>query len=146
MPPLRGTVVVAEVVFQEARTMRFARILFLVAGIWGVLTLAPLYFIFGRIGQMDPPPITHPAFFYGFVGAGLAWQFAFFVISSDPARYHLLMLPSIFEKFSYGIAVAVLVHQGRMHRNDMLFGGVDLLLGLLFVLAYFKTPRFAGHP
>jgi hypothetical protein len=53
------------------------------------------------------------------------------------------MLPSIFEKFSYGIAVATLVQQRRMHPNDLIFGGVDLLLGLLFVLAYFKTPRFA---
>jgi len=126
--------------------MRIAKTIFLVAGIWGVLVLTPLYFIFDRIGQMDPPPITHPAFFYGFIGASLAWQFAFLVISRDPARYRPLMLPSVFEKFSYGIAVVILVHQGRMHPNDMLFGGVDLLLGLLFVAAYVKTPRFAGHP
>jgi len=52
--------------------MRIAKTIFLVAGIWGVLVLTPLYFIFDRIGQVDPPPITHPAFFYGFVGAGLA--------------------------------------------------------------------------
>jgi hypothetical protein len=126
-------------------TMRFAKIVFLVAGIWGVLVLTPLYFIFDRIGTMDPPPITHPAFFYGFVGAGLAWQLAFFVISRDPARYRPFMLPSIFEKFSYGIAVAILVLQRRMHPNDFIFGGADLLLGLLFVLAYFKTPRFAAR-
>jgi len=125
--------------------VRFAKIVFLVAGIWGVLVLTPLYFIFDRIGTMDPPPITHPAFFYGFVGAGLAWQFAFLVISRDPSRYRLLMLPSIFEKFSYGIAVAILVQQGRMHPNDLVFGGIDLLFGLLFVIAYFKTPRFTGR-
>lgn len=125
--------------------MRFAKIVFLVAGIWGVLTLAPLYFIFDRIGKMDPPPITHPAFFYGFVGAGLAWQLAFFVISRDPARYRLLMLPSIFEKFSYGIAVAILVAQKRMHPNDLLFGGADLLFGLLFLLVYFTTPHLTSR-
>jgi hypothetical protein len=128
---------------QEARAMRFAKIVFLVAGIWGVLVLTPLYFIFDKIGQNDPPPITHPAFFYGFVGVALAWQLAFFVISRDPARYRLLMLPSIFEKFSYGIAVVILIQQGRMHPNDFVFGGADLLLGLLFVVAYFKTPRFS---
>lgn len=123
--------------------MRFAKIVFLVAGIWGVLVLTPLYFIFDKIGQNDPPPITHPAFFYGFVGVALAWQLAFFVISRDPARYRLLMLRSIFEKFSYGIAVVILIQQGRMHPNDFLFGGADLLLGLIFVAAYFKTPRFS---
>ena len=50
--------------------MKFAKIVFWIAGIWGVLTLTPLYFMFDLIGRKDPPPITHPAFFYGFVGAG----------------------------------------------------------------------------
>jgi hypothetical protein len=121
--------------------MNFTKIIFWVAGIWGVLTLTPLYFIFNLIGQKDPPPITHPAFFYGFVGAALAWQLVFFIIATDPARYRPLLMPSVFEKFSYGIAVVILIAQGRMHSSDLLFGGVDLLLGNLFVIAYLKTPR-----
>jgi hypothetical protein len=121
--------------------VKFAKIIFRVAGIWGLLTLIPLYFMFNLIGQKDPPPITHPAFFYGFVGAALAWQFAFFIIATDPARYRGLMVPSVFEKFSYGIAVVILVVQGRMHSSDLLFGGVDLLLGTLFGISYFRTPR-----
>jgi hypothetical protein len=48
------------------------------------------------------------------VGAALAWQIAFFVIATDPARYRPLMIPSVFEKFSYGIAVVILVAQDRM--------------------------------
>ena len=116
-------------------------IIFRVAGIWGVLTLTPLYFMFNLIGQKDPPPITHPAFFYGFVGAALAWQIVFFIIATDPTRYRSLMIPSVFEKFSYGIAVLILVAQGRMHPSDLTFGCVDLLLGLLFVIAFFRTPR-----
>jgi hypothetical protein len=110
------------------------------AAIWGVLTLAPLYFIFNLIGQKDPPHHP-PGFFYGFVGAALAWQLAFVIIANDPARYRPLMIPSVFEKFSYGIAVVILIAQGRMHSSDLLFGGVDLLLGTLFVIAYLKTPR-----
>lgn len=125
--------------------MKFARITFWIAGIWGVLVLTPLYFIFDLIGRKDPPPITHPAFFYGFVGAALAWQIAFFIIATDPARYCALMIPSIFEKFSYGIAVVVLVVQGRMRASDLLFSGVDLLLGVLFVIAYLRTTRHASH-
>jgi hypothetical protein len=40
--------------------MRFAKIVFRVAGVWGILILTPLYFMFDRIGRDYPPPITHP--------------------------------------------------------------------------------------
>jgi hypothetical protein len=121
--------------------MRFAKIVFRIAAIWGVLVITPLYFMFDSISRNDPPPITHPGFFYGFAGAALAWQVAFFVIARDPVRYRPLMIPSIIEKFSYGAAVAILVLQRRMHSSDLLFAGTDLLLGALFVIAHFKTPR-----
>lgn len=119
--------------------MKFVKIVFRVAAIWGVLVLTPLYFLFDVIGRNDPPAITHPAFFYGFVGTALAWQIAFFFIASDPARYRPLIIPSIFEKFSYGVAVIVLVLQSRMRSSDLIFAGADLLLGVLFVIAYFKA-------
>ena len=120
--------------------MRFAKIVFWVAGIWGFLVLTPLYFIFDLIGRNDPPPITHPGFFYGFVGLGLAWQVAFIIIATDAARYRPLMIPCILEKVSWSAAVIILVLQGRMHKSDLVFAGTDLLLGLLFLIAYFKTP------
>jgi hypothetical protein len=126
------------------RGMKFAKAVFWIAGIWGFLTITPLYFMFDLIGRNDPPPITHPAFFFGFVGLALAWQIAFLFIATDPARYRPLMIPSIFEKFSYGAAVVILVLQARMHRADLLFAGTDLLLGVLFVIAYFRTPSRAS--
>jgi len=119
--------------------MKFAKTVFWIAGIWGVLVLTPLYFMFNVISRNDPPPITHPGFFYGFAGAGLAWQIAFFFIAKDPARYRPLMIPSVLEKLSYSVAVVVLVLQGRMHSSDLVFAGADLLLGFLFAAAYFKT-------
>src|SRR5580692_3068488 len=119
--------------------MRFAKIVFWIAAIWGVLVIAPLYFMFDLIGRNDPPPITHPGFFYGFVGAGLAWQIVFFVIAMDPVRYRPLMIPSVLEKVSYVAPVVVLVLQGRMHPSDLVFVGSDFVLGILFVLAYLKT-------
>jgi hypothetical protein len=119
--------------------MRFSKVVFWVAGIWGFLVLTPLYFMFDLIGRQDPPPITHPGFFYGFVGAGLAWQVAFIFIAKDPVRFRPLMIPSLLEKVSYGAAIIVLVLQGRMHKSDLVFAGTDLLLGLLFVIAYLKT-------
>jgi len=119
--------------------MKFAKIVFWVAGIWGFLVLTPLYFMFDLIGRNDPPPITHPGFFYGFVGVALAWQVAFIIIAADPARARPLMIPSILEKISWSTAVIVLVLQGRMHQSDLVFAGTDLLLGVLFVMAFFKT-------
>jgi hypothetical protein len=119
--------------------MRFAKIVFWIAAIWGVLVLTPLYFMFDLIGRNDPPSITHPGFFYGFVGAGLAWQFVFFVIAMDPVRYRPIMIPSVLEKVSYVAPVVVLVLQGRMHPSDLVFVGSDFVLGVLFVVAYLKT-------
>ena len=120
--------------------MKFAKVVFWIAAIWGVLVITPLYFMFDVISRNDPPSITHPGFFYGFVGAALAWQLAFFFIARDPARHRPLMIPSVFEKFSYGAAVLILIGQRRMHASDMAFGGIDLLLGVLFLIAYFRTP------
>src|SRR5260370_35551847 len=96
--------------------MKFEQVVFWIAGIWGVLIIAPMYFIFDLIGRQGPPPITHPAFFYGFVGLALAWQFAFLFIATDPARYRPLLLPSLFGNFSCGIALVVRGLQGRMRR------------------------------
>jgi hypothetical protein len=124
--------------------MKFAKVVFWIAGIWGVVVITPLYFMFGLIGRNDPPPITHPGFFYGFVGTALAWQIAFLFIARDPVRYRPLMIPSIIEKFSFGSAVVILVLQARMHSPDLIFAGADLLLGMLFVIAYFKTPSRAS--
>jgi len=123
--------------------MKFAKILFRVAAIWGFLIITPLYFMFDLIGQKDPPPITHPAFFYGFVGVAMVWQLTFLFIASDPIRYRPLMIPAIFEKLVYSIPVFFLVMQKRMHPSDLVFSATDLFLGVLFVLAYFRTPSSA---
>jgi hypothetical protein len=119
--------------------MGFAKIIFRIAGIWGLLVITPLYFMFDLISRQDPPPITHPGFFYGFAGLALSWQIAFLFIATDPARYHPLMIPSILEKFTYSAAVIVLVLQNRTHPSGLFFAATDLLLGVLFVIAYFKT-------
>ena len=125
--------------------MKFARIVFRVAAIWGIVVITPLYFMFDVIGRKDPPAITHPAFFYGFVGLALVWQIAFFLIGTDPVRYRPLMIPSVLEKFSYVSALVVLVLEKRTNPTDLVFAVTDLLLGLLFVVAYLKTPTQASH-
>jgi hypothetical protein len=81
--------------------MKFAKIIFLIAGVLGLIELTPLYFIFDVVGRKDPPPITHPGFYYGFIGVALAWQFAFIVISKDPVRLRPMMIPAVIEKLIY---------------------------------------------
>ena len=124
--------------------MGFAKIAFRIAGILGLLVIPPLYFMFDLIGRTDPPPITHPGFFYGFAGLALSWQVAFLFISTDPARYRPLMIPSVLEKLTYGVAIVILVLQNRTRPSDLVFASTDLLLGALFVIAYFKTAPAAS--
>lgn len=119
----------------------FAKSVFFTAAIWGVLVLTPLYFLFNRIGIEDPPPITHPGFYYGFVATALAWQVLFAVIALDPQRYVPIMPVAMFEKFGYGATIAVLYAQGRMHASDLTFAGADILLGTLFLAAFVRLRR-----
>ena len=119
--------------------MKFAKVVFWIAGIWGVLVLAPLYFMFDVIGRQDPPAITHPGFYYGFVSVGLAFQVVFIMIARDPVRLRPMMIPAVLEKFGYGATLLVLYSQQRLHASDLMLGGVDFLFGMLFLLAFFRT-------
>jgi hypothetical protein len=124
--------------------MRFAKIVFLVAGIYGLIVLTPLYFMEGVIGRQTPPAITHPEFFYGFVGVGLAWQVLFLVLSSNPVRHRPMILPSILEKASYGLALLVLYSQQRIGPSTLVIGSGDWIFAFLFLAAYFTTK--SDHP
>lgn len=48
--------------------MKFAKIVFAAAGIWGIIVTVPLYFLEHYVGRQNPPELTHPEFYYGFVG------------------------------------------------------------------------------
>lgn len=120
--------------------MKFAKVVFLVAGVYGLLALVPMYFAEARFGRDYPPPVTHPEFYYGFLGVATAWQLAFLVISRDPVRYRPLMIPAVLEKLIFGVATPVLYAQGRA-ASVMLAGALlDLVLCALFAAAYLKTP------
>lgn len=121
--------------------MKVARWIFGIAGVYGILVIAPLYFAEAAIAKNDPPAITHVEYFYGFIGITLAWQFAFLVISRNPVRYRPLMLVSVLEKLAWGVPALVLYMQQRVKGSTLAFGCIDLLLGALFVLAFLRTPR-----
>jgi len=117
----------------------FARRVFLFAGVIGLLTLVPQYFMEGRVGRDFPPAITHPEYFYGFVGVGLVWQILFLIISTDPQRLRPAMVAAVLEKLSFGVPVIVLYLQGRLPAMILGFGLFDLFLGVLFVISYRVT-------
>ena len=119
--------------------MQFARWVFGVAGVYGVLVMLPQYFLEARVGQDYPPPVTHPEFYYGFVGVTLAWQVMFLLIASDPPRYRPAMLVAVLEKASFAVAAPLLFAAGRVAPIMLLAGGIDAVLGVLFAVAYVRT-------
>jgi hypothetical protein len=121
--------------------MTFARRVFTVAAVYGILALAPMYFMEARIGRDYPPPITHPEHFYGFIGVALVWQFAFLLIARDPMRFRPLMPVAVLEKLAFGVPCLILYVGGRIAPAVLAFGLLDLVLGVLFVISYLKTPR-----
>ena len=123
--------------------MRFAKIVFLVAGVYGLLVLLPQFFLEERAGRDFPPPINHPEYYYGFLGVAAAWQVLFLILSGDPARYRAMMIPSVLEKISFGAAAVVLFLQGRVAPVLLPFAAIDLLFAALFLAAYLKTPARA---
>src|SRR5262245_36234206 len=56
---------------EKNTAMRFARIVYVIAAVYGFLTLIPLYFMLDRVGQEAPPAVSHPEFYYGFLGVTL---------------------------------------------------------------------------
>ena len=115
--------------------MKFARFVFLIAGIYGLLVLVPQYFV---EASGLTPTIAMPEFFYGFIGIAVAFQLVFIIISTDPQKYRPMILPSIVEKFSFAIAVAILVYAGRTSGQIVIGAALDALLGVLFVVSWFK--------
>ena len=118
---------------------RFARRVYTVAGIYGLIVTLPQYFLEDRIGRDTPPPITHPEHFYGFVGVVVSWQIAFLVIARDPQRFRALMPVTVLEKLAFAVPVLLLWAKGRAGGTLLPFAGIDLLLGALFLVSYGRT-------
>jgi len=119
--------------------MKFARWSFLIAGIWGILVLTPLYFLEKKTGIDHPPAITHPEYYYGFVGVALAWQVLFIIIARDPKQFRAAMPAAMIEKFSFVTSTYSLYALGRVDSTMVAAASADLVLGALFVISFFKT-------
>ena len=121
--------------------MKFAKTVFYIAGVYGLLVLVPQYFLEEKNGRDYPPAITHPEYYYGFIGVALAWQVMFLIIARNPARYRPAMIAAMIEKFSFVIAAVVLLMQNRIPLQMFGAAMIDLILGILFVVAFLKTEQ-----
>ncbi|HEY2345358.1 MAG TPA: hypothetical protein VGH80_05665 [Xanthomonadaceae bacterium] len=120
--------------------MQFAKRLFAIAAIYGIVGLVPQYFLEAKNGSDYPPAINHPEYYYGFIGVALAWQVMFWLIARDPVRYRPAMIPGALEKIGFGAAAIALHLQGRAPAPMLAFGCVDLVFAMLFLIAFAKTP------
>jgi hypothetical protein len=55
------------------------------------------------------------------------------------------MIAVVVEKFTYAAALIVLYLQGRLHRSDLTFGIVDLLLGFCLSSRFLKLVAREGR-
>src|SRR5690348_13095683 len=127
--------------------VRFSRFVFRLAAFVGLVEIVPLYFSEGVISRTLPPAITHPEFYYGFIGVVVAWQIAYLLISEDPVRYYPLFPAVFLEKLLYPAALAILSIGGRVQSPAVLLGGaIDLVLLTLFIAAWVKLSKVPADP
>ena len=119
--------------------MRFARWTFRVAGIYGLIVILLGYFSEPQVSRDYPPPVTHVEYFYGFMGLALTFQLIFLLISTDPLRYRPLMLLSVMEKLAFFVPAMILLAHHRMPAPTAGGAVVDFILGVLFLISYFRT-------
>ena len=120
---------------------RFSGIVFLVAGVYGLIVLLPGFFGEKMLAEKMPPPVTHPEYYYGFFGVATAWQVGFLIISRDPQRFRPIIPAAILEKLTFCVACAVLLAMGRIPPVVALGGVGDFILGTLFTISYFRLKR-----
>ncbi len=110
--------------------------MFLWAGVLGIAELLQLYVGEALVSRVSPPALTHPTFYYGFVGVALAWQVAFVIMSRVPERYRPLFTALVLEKLLYPVSKYVLFVSGRASRLELAGACGDLIWLALFVMVW----------
>ncbi len=115
--------------------MTFARRVFLITGLYGVVVIAPQFFLEKSV----TPAVSHPEQYYGFLGAVLAWNIAYLVMAGDPARYRPLMLVGSLGKILFAAFLTVLWFQGRAPAFLLAFAAIDLGIVALYIESWRRT-------
>jgi hypothetical protein len=126
--------------------MKFARLVFWAAAIYGVAVIFPMYFNEPNTSTQSPPAMTHAEYYYGFAGVTLVWQILFVLIALRPDRYRTIMVFCVLEKLSLVPAFLILNPQGRFPQMWIPAIIIDLVLGILFLVAFIKTRNSDRQP
>jgi len=124
-------------------SIRFAKYVFGISAIFGFLFLLPLYFAENYVAAESPPAITHPEFYYGFVGVALIWQFVYFMIATNPVRFRPIMILAGLAKFSLVLTFFCLFLVQRVSAKTLAAAVPDFLMALLFFACFFATKNKA---
>jgi hypothetical protein len=120
--------------------MSFARWVFGLGGALGLLVLLPLFFLEAPLAERFPPALTHPEHYYAFIGVATAWQLVYLVIAGDPVRYRAIMPIGALGKLSFVVSAHALWLQGRAPFAVAATTWLDLVLAVLFLIAYARIP------
>ena len=113
--------------------MRAARLVFLIAGILGLLSTIPLVWAEKMMG------VKQPEFYYGFVCLNICWQILYLFLSLDPIRHRPMMIPAFLAKASGTIALTWLYLLGRVSTQWVAIGATDGVFAVLFIVAYWSS-------
>ena len=113
--------------------VRFASRAYRWAAIYGVIVLLPAYLV----PLPDPYKLTQ----IGFVGLALVFQGLFWIVGGDPMRYRPLVPLTMFEKLCFGIPAVAFCLRGQTDVVTGVFGAIDLLLAVVFAIAWLKLRR-----
>lgn len=117
------------------RAELFATRVYTVAAVYGIPASASLY--------LTPAPDPHRLLYYAFAGIALVFQGVFVVIARDPRRFAPLLGLSVAEKLSFAIPALAFWARGQAGGAMALGGAADLLLAVLFALAWRRIAQTA---
>jgi hypothetical protein len=121
--------------------MGFARLAYLVAGLWGIIVI-PLGYVSYLTGtDQTLVTIARPEIVHGFFLLALPWQLLFILISRDPARYNPVMPFTVLEKLPFAAVTLSMFARGQVTPVMGFFGAMDGLFGVMFCVAYWLTRR-----
>jgi hypothetical protein len=121
--------------------MKTARLIFALAGIYGLIVLTPFFFLEPMIARATPGGLTHPEYYYGFLGAATVMQFVYLAIARDPVRFRPLMPIGALAKTAFFVPVLILWAEGRIAPVTLDFASIDMLLAAAFIHAWRATPE-----
>ena len=118
---------------------KFARRVFRGAAIYGAIVLTPLLF-------QPTPAGARIEIDLGFIGLALVFQGVFWITGGNPLRYRALMPMAVLEKLVFAIPALTLFGLGRLDGRVAGFAGIDLVLAVLFVVAWRRLPFDSAVP